>query len=89
MEDDLDLPTRRAHVVQVPEVSADELHPSRDVLGRAREEVVEDPDGPPALEERVVQINRPAQRVRYELQEIGQPTLTDVLSQFGLLRNGD
>jgi hypothetical protein len=24
-------------------------------------------------------INKPSQRVRYELQEIGQPTLTDVL----------
>ncbi len=28
---------------------------------------------------RVVQINKPSQRVRYELQEIGQPTLADVL----------
>ncbi len=28
---------------------------------------------------RVVKINRPSQRVRYELQEIGQPTLQDVL----------
>ncbi len=33
---------------------------------------------------RVVQINRPSQRVRYELQEIGQPTLMDILRQrFG------
>jgi predicted GTPase len=29
---------------------------------------------------RVVKINRPTQRVRYELQEIGRPTLQDVLS---------
>ncbi|MBC7232416.1 MAG: GTPase [Chloroflexi bacterium] len=29
---------------------------------------------------RVIQINRPMQRVRYELQEIGRPTLQDVLS---------
>jgi len=33
---------------------------------------------------RVVEINRPSQRVRYELQEIGQPTLVDVLEEkFG------
>ena len=28
---------------------------------------------------RVIKINKPAQRVRYELQEIGQPTLADIL----------
>lgn len=33
---------------------------------------------------RVVKIDKPAQRVRYELQEIGQPTLEDVLkAKFG------
>nr|MBC7244300.1 GTPase [Chloroflexota bacterium] len=33
---------------------------------------------------RVVKINRPTQRVRYELQEIGRPTLQDVLNtRFG------
>ena len=33
---------------------------------------------------RVVEINRPSQRVRYELQEIGQPTLADILEKkFG------
>jgi predicted GTPase len=33
---------------------------------------------------RVVEINRPSQRVRYELQEIGQPTLADILeAKFG------
>ena len=33
---------------------------------------------------RIVQINRPSQRVRYELQEIGQPTLLDLLRErFG------
>jgi hypothetical protein len=32
----------------------------------------------------VLKINKPHQRVRYELQEIGQPTLTDVLmKKFG------
>ena len=32
---------------------------------------------------RVLTINRPYQRVRYELQEIGQPTLKDVLAKLG------
>jgi len=33
---------------------------------------------------RVVEINRPSQRVRYELQEIGRPTLADILAaKFG------
>jgi predicted GTPase len=37
---------------------------------------------------RLVEISHPAQRVRYELQEIGQPTLKDVLSaKFSLYRN--
>ncbi len=33
---------------------------------------------------RVLKINKPSQRVRYELQEIGQPTLEDILKKkFG------
>lgn len=33
---------------------------------------------------RLVDIDRPSQRVRYELQEIGRPTLTDLLrARFG------
>jgi predicted GTPase len=33
---------------------------------------------------RVIKINKPSQRVRYELQEIGQPTLEDILkAKFG------
>ena len=33
---------------------------------------------------RVVEINRPSQRVRYELQEIGQPTLAELIeAKFG------
>jgi predicted GTPase len=32
---------------------------------------------------RVLNINRPFQRVRYELQEIGQPTLEEVLAKLG------
>jgi predicted GTPase len=33
---------------------------------------------------RIMTINKPTQRVRYELQEIGQPTLVDILKQkFG------
>jgi predicted GTPase len=35
--------------------------------------------GTPIDLKRVVKINKPTQRVRYELQEIGQPTLEDVL----------
>jgi len=35
--------------------------------------------GTPIDLSRVVQINKPAQRVRYELQEIGQPNLEDIL----------
>lgn len=31
---------------------------------------------------RIMQISHPTDRVRYELQEIGQPTLTDVLTKF-------
>jgi predicted GTPase len=34
---------------------------------------------------RVMKINKPYQRVRYELQEIGQPTLEDLLmKKFGM-----
>jgi predicted GTPase len=33
---------------------------------------------------RIIKINKPSQRVRYELQEIGQPTLEDILkAKFG------
>ncbi|MCC6957166.1 MAG: GTPase [Anaerolineales bacterium] len=40
--------------------------------------------GTPIDLKRVVKINKPTQRVRYELQEIGQPTLVDILGQkFG------
>jgi len=35
--------------------------------------------GTPIDLKRIIKINKPAQRVRYELQEIGQPTLEDVL----------
>ena len=32
----------------------------------------------------LIDIDKPSQRVRYELQEIGQPTLTDLLrARFG------
>jgi predicted GTPase len=40
--------------------------------------------GTPIDLNRIVKINKPTQRVRYELQEIGQPTLEDLLrSKFG------
>ena len=33
---------------------------------------------------RIIKVNKPMQRVRYELQEIGQPTLEDLLkAKFG------
>ncbi|NWF63809.1 MAG: GTPase, partial [Chloroflexi bacterium] len=41
--------------------------------------------GTPIDLSRVVKINKPSQRVRYELQEIGVPTLKDVLmKKFGV-----
>ncbi|MFC1878508.1 cyclic 2,3-diphosphoglycerate synthase [Chloroflexota bacterium] len=40
--------------------------------------------GTPIDLSRIIKINKPTQRVRYELQEIGQPTLEDILSnKFG------
>ncbi len=40
--------------------------------------------GTPIDLNRIIKINKPSQRVRYELQEIGQPTLEDVLkARFG------
>jgi predicted GTPase len=40
--------------------------------------------GTPIDLKRIIRINKPAQRVRYELQEIGQPTLEDILkAKFG------
>ncbi|GAB4497121.1 MAG: cyclic 2,3-diphosphoglycerate synthase [Anaerolineales bacterium] len=40
--------------------------------------------GTPIDLNRIIEINKPSQRVRYELQEIGQPTLTDLLkAKFG------
>ncbi|MFH1908851.1 MAG: cyclic 2,3-diphosphoglycerate synthase [Chloroflexota bacterium] len=40
--------------------------------------------GTPIDLKRIIKINKPSQRVRYELQEIGQPTLEDILKKkFG------
>jgi predicted GTPase len=40
--------------------------------------------GTPIDLKRIIKINKPSQRVRYELQEIGQPTLQDLLlKKFG------
>jgi predicted GTPase len=40
--------------------------------------------GTPIDLDRIMDLNKPAQRVRYELQEIGQPTLADILREkFG------
>jgi predicted GTPase len=30
---------------------------------------------------RIIKVNKPMQRVRYELQEIGKPTLLDILGE--------
>jgi Predicted GTPase len=38
--------------------------------------------GTPIDLRRIIKINKPAVRVSYELQEIGQPTLTEVLENF-------
>jgi predicted GTPase len=35
---------------------------------------------------RVLRVSRPVQRVRYELQEIGQPTLAEVLAPLARIR---
>jgi predicted GTPase len=44
--------------------------------------------GTPIDLKRIIKINKPAQRVRYELQEIGQPTLEDILkAKFGMERS--
>jgi predicted GTPase len=41
--------------------------------------------GTPIDLKRIIQINKPSQRVRYELQEIGQPTLKELLvKKFGM-----
>ncbi len=37
--------------------------------------------GTPINLERIIKINKPTQRVRYELQEIGQPTLEEILKE--------
>jgi len=40
--------------------------------------------GTPIDLKRIIKINKPSQRVRYELQEIGQPTLKDIFwKKFG------
>ena len=40
--------------------------------------------GTPIDLNRIIQIKKPTQRVRYELQEIGQPTLEELLkAKFG------
>jgi predicted GTPase len=38
--------------------------------------------GTPIDLSRIIKINKPAYRVIYELQEIGKPTLEDVLKKF-------
>ena len=48
-----------------------------------------DPDlvliGTPIDLRRLIDFDRPAFRITYRLQEIGEPTLADVLAQYGLI----
>jgi predicted GTPase len=41
--------------------------------------------GTPVDLRRMIELDKPALRVSYKLQEIGEPTLTDILSQHGLI----
>src|SRR5919199_2401729 len=42
--------------------------------------------GTPIDLRRLIELDKPALRVRYRLQELGEPTLTDLLAEHGLLR---
>ncbi len=61
-----------------------------DQMVRDLEKTIENADvdlviiGTPIDLTRVLKLNKPSQRVRYDLEEIGKPTLTDILSaRFG------
>jgi predicted GTPase len=41
--------------------------------------------GTPVDLRRMIELDKPALRVSYKLQEIGEPTLADILSQHGLI----
>ena len=61
---------------------ADQMKDLEDTINQADVDLVL--SGTPIDLTRVIKVNKPLQRVRYELQEIGQPTLTEILKeQFG------
>ncbi len=61
---------------------AEQMKDLEDTINNADVDLVV--SGTPIDLNRVIKVNKPLQRVRYELQEIGQPTLTDILkAKFG------
>jgi predicted GTPase len=61
---------------------AEQMKDLEDTINNANVDLVV--SGTPIDLNRVIKVNKPLQRVRYELQEIGQPTLTDILkAKFG------
>jgi predicted GTPase len=56
---------------------ADQMKDLEDTINNADVDLVV--SGTPIDLNRVIKVNKPMQRVRYELQEIGQPTLDDIL----------
>ena len=62
---------------------ADQMKDLEETINQADVDLVL--SGTPIDLTRVIKVNKPLQRVRYELQEIGQPTLTEILKkQFGV-----
>jgi predicted GTPase len=61
---------------------AEQMKDLEDTINNADVDLVV--SGTPIDLTRVIKVNKPLQRVRYELQEIGQPTLEDILkAKFG------
>jgi predicted GTPase len=58
------------------------MHDLEETINSAEVDLVV--SGTPIDLTRIIKINKPIQRVRYELQEIGEPTLTSILKEkFG------
>ena len=72
---------KRRYLVQLNgELRHLKLHAEMGVeLGIPKNRVAVIENGTPIDLTRIIKVNKPMQRVRYELQEIGQPTLEDVL----------
>lgn len=58
---------------------ADQMKDLEETINKADVDLVL--SGTPIDLTRVIKVNKPLQRVRYELQEIGQPTLTEILKE--------